>query len=205
MDPALAARWNLERHTDDSRRSRRFKPSWWQAGSERPLAWQAASTMASQRRSCCAGQQECTDRVRYALRRYSLRARILGENGLKAANSGTTTAIAAKWQEMAKRSHRRFPNLVCGPARLWPSLGAVEVEAGENPSRLAARKSSRITKPDIRQQLGPSIQIQPTCCNRAGSIYVHTWPVAKNLAASLRSPFFVMSTTAWGPKADAGR
>jgi hypothetical protein len=33
-------------------------------------------------------------------------------------------------------------------------LGAVEVEAGENPSRLAAKMlSSRIKKPDIRQQL----------------------------------------------------
>jgi hypothetical protein len=32
--------------------------------------------------------------------------------------------------------------------------GGFEVEAGENPSRLAAKTlSSRITKPDIRQQL----------------------------------------------------
>jgi hypothetical protein len=31
--------------------------------------------------------------------------------------------IAAEQQEMAKRSPRRFPNLVCGPARLQPMAG----------------------------------------------------------------------------------
>src|ERR1700685_1008227 len=39
---------------------------------------------------------------------------------------------------MAKRSLRRFPNLVSGPAWLRQCLGAVEVEARENPSWLAA-------------------------------------------------------------------
>jgi hypothetical protein len=34
--------------------------------------------------------------------------------------------------------HRRFPNLVSGPAGFGQCLGAVEVEARENPSRLAA-------------------------------------------------------------------
>jgi hypothetical protein len=49
---------------------------------------------------------------------------------------------------------RRFQNLICGPAGASQCHGGFEVEAGENPSRLAAKTmSSRITKPDIRQQL----------------------------------------------------
>jgi len=55
---------------------------------------------------------------------------------------------------MVKRSLRCFPNLVCGPAWQGQCLGAVEVEARENPSGLRGREySGRIKKPDIRQQL----------------------------------------------------
>src|SRR6516162_1158644 len=42
-------------------------------------------------------------------------------------------AIAIRWRGMVKRSLRCFPNLVCGPAWHGQCLGAVEVEARENP------------------------------------------------------------------------
>jgi transposase len=69
--------------TDDSRRSRCFKPGWRQAGSTKSLARQDAATAASQCRGRCSCQQECTDRVGYAHRRHSLRARAVGEGGVK--------------------------------------------------------------------------------------------------------------------------
>ncbi|MER8824493.1 hypothetical protein NKH70_33105 [Mesorhizobium sp. M0991] len=48
----------------------------------------------------------------------------VGESSLTVSGEregGLTLATARKWQDMAKRSPRRFQNLVCGPARLRQS------------------------------------------------------------------------------------
>jgi len=80
---------------------------------------------------------------------------------------------------MVKRSLRCFLNLVCGPAWHRPMSG--RRWGGSTRKSIGARGagfSARIKKPDIRQQLWLLHPIQSACCNRAGSIYVHTWPKA---------------------------
>ena len=90
--------------------------------------------------------------------RQILRTQTIGTGGLgEAVNERINKEVSpSNCNKMAnaKRSFRRFPNLVCGPA--WPGqcLGAVEVEARENPSGLAATEwGAAVWKPDIRQQL----------------------------------------------------
>ena len=117
---------SLSAHIDDPWRSRCARQSSRQAGSPKPLAWEVAAKAASQCRGCRARQQECEDRVGHALGRHILRARTIGESSLRSNGKRRNNrrrshpAIAAKWQEMMKRSFRRFPNLVCGPAWLRP-------------------------------------------------------------------------------------
>jgi hypothetical protein len=53
-------------------------------------------------------------------------------------------------------------------------LGATEVEASENPSRLAAQNIEPHEEAGYTSAVVTINQIQPTCCNRAGSIYIHT-------------------------------
>src|SRR5262249_22061881 len=49
--------------------------------------------------------------------------------------------------------------------------------------------ASRIRKPDIRQQLTFDPESTETCCDRAGSIYVHTWHNAEERTRSIHVRF----------------
>jgi len=76
-------------------------------------------------------------------------------------------------------------------------LGIVEVEARENPSGLAAANSRAASRSRIYvSSCDCGTEIQSVCCNRAGSIYVHTWHEAKFRAA--------LVTAEVGPRADFG-
>jgi hypothetical protein len=123
---ASATRRPLFAQLDDPRRSCCHWESRGQAGSAKPLACEWSAASASDRRVRSARQQECSCRLGDARRKCLLRTRAIRSGGLIRVNDGCEEVLPGdcnEWQEMVKRSHCRFPNLMCGPAWQRPMSG----------------------------------------------------------------------------------
>ena len=153
----------------------------------RPVVGQNAAAATPQHCRRCAREQECARRLELAHQRHRLRRQSFGRRSLK-----------ANPNERIERSHlaiaavgRRWRNGHSVASRTWcldrhgfgQCLGAVEVEAHENPSWLARRRSLTPHKEagytSAVVTLGP--EFAKPACNRAGSIYVQTWPLFAHL------------------------
>ena len=150
---------SLFAHLADPWRSRRFQPGRRQTRSTKPLAQQAAGTATSQCRGCRACQQERTDRVGHALRHTILRTRTVGESGLSAQPSEARTKEVPpkQLQRSAGDGETVTPSLP--EPDVWTGMASANVSEPLRWKRAKIhrgsrrRLSSRIRKPDIRQQL----------------------------------------------------
>jgi hypothetical protein len=177
-------RRSLLTHLIDPWRTCRSRPGQRQEGSTKPLARKAARTTACQHRCRCTRQQECTDRLGLAVRRRCLRSWPNGWIGLRPRSipipkGGPTTQL----QQSAEDGENGHPSLP--EPGVWTGMASANVSEPLRWKRAKTHRgsrhklASRIRKPDIRQQLTFDPESTETCCDRAGSIYVHTWALPR--------------------------